>query len=125
MRDRGSITRARALPGRRAAIPVAKLLGDFYENHNAHDCLLQMGPAAEEGLLKVVYSSDPRVCLAAIDLMADIGTAKSLPALQTALRSRNVNVREAAKEATRRIHQRQKEQEDKPQEGDEKGKASS
>jgi HEAT repeat protein len=113
-----------SLQDERAAVPVAMLLDDFFDHDKAYKCLQRMGMAAEAGLLKVVYSSDPKVCLAAVELMADAGTAKSLPALQTALRSRNMSVRQAAKEAIRRIREREKERKDKD-EGAEKGKGSS
>ena len=78
------VLQALGLAGPRAAIPVANLLGDFSDHDNARECLRQMGTAAEEGLLKVVYSSNPQICLAAIELMADAGTAKCLPALRGA-----------------------------------------
>lgn len=103
----------------RAAISVAKFLGVFSDSDSACECLRQMGPAAEEGLLRVVYSPDPGVCLAAIDLMADLGTAKSLSSLQTAMKSRNPQVRQAAKIAFRRIREREKEPNAKGTDGEE------
>ena len=105
------------LQDKRAAIPVANLLGDFRDHDNAVECLRQMGVAAEDGLLKVVHSSNAKICLAAIELMGDSCTSQCLPALRDGLRSRNPEVRDAAREAMRKIQQREKEQKDKEDQG--------
>jgi HEAT repeat protein len=104
------------LKDKRAAIPVANLLGDPFDHDNAYECLRQMGETAEDGLLKVVYSPNPKICLAAIDLMGESGTARCLPALRDGLRSPNPDVREAGREAIRKITEREKERKDKDKE---------
>jgi HEAT repeat protein len=97
------------LQDERAAVPVANLLGDFFVKNEARECLRQMGAAAEEGLLKVLYSDDADVVFTALDLLGDAGSAKCLPTLREGLRSRNVKIREATKNAIRKIVQRDQE----------------
>ena len=95
----------------RAARPVAARLGDFLEHQKACQCLRRIGPAAEDALLEVAPSNDPNVCLAAIQLLGEVGTSKSLSTLRDALRSRNPQVKEAAKAASKRIREREQQAE--------------
>jgi hypothetical protein len=95
----------------RAAGPVAARLGDFMEQKKAYDCLRRIGPAAEDALLEVAPSDDPKVCLAAIQLLGEVGTSKSLSTLRDGLRSRNTQVREAVKAAIKKIRLREQEAE--------------
>ena len=116
------------LQEKRAAIPVANLLGGFSNHNNARECLRQMGTAAEEGLLKVVYSPNPQICLAAIKLMADAGKAKCLPALRDALRSRNPDVAmppRTPSEKSRSAKRAERQGKGRGRRGEEKGEGSS
>ena len=96
------------LADERAAGPVARRLGDFFDRDHALRCLRRMGAAAEPGLIEVAPSNDAQVSLTAIQLLGDMGTTKALPTLQRALQSRNPTIREAAKTAIRRIRERNK-----------------
>jgi dienelactone hydrolase len=87
-----------------AATAVAKLLNDQLARH----CLRRMGPVAEDAVIGRVPSEDERVYLAAVELLGDIGTEKSLKVLRKAVfESRNPQVKAAAKTAVRRITERQ------------------
>ncbi len=96
----------------RAAGPMAAKLGNFLEHRKAYDCLRRIGPAAEDALLEVAPSNDPKVCLAAIELLGEVGTAKSYPTLREGLRSRNPEVKAAVKLALQKIRQREQPAED-------------
>jgi hypothetical protein len=86
-----------------AAEAVAARLGDFFTHETAYNALKQMGAAAEDALIAVGPSNNPKICLAAINLLGDAGTDKSFPFLREAQTSRNVEVRNAAKAAMRKI----------------------
>jgi hypothetical protein len=94
------------LKDERAGTRVAAKLGDFFLHQHAVSCLRRMGPAAEPALLQIAPSNDPKKCLAAIQLLGDVGTEKSLAKLRDAMQSRNVEVRAAAKLAIQQIRQR-------------------
>jgi HEAT repeat protein len=108
----------------RAAVPVAELLGDFFDKEAARKCLRQMGPAAEEGLVKVLYSDDPQVSLAAVKLLGEVGTPKCLPTLRDGLRSTNLSIRAATTAAIRKINERERERKEGAEESD-KGQSGS
>ena len=92
------------LKDERAAAPVAARLGNFFVHDKAYSCLRRMGPVAEDAILDVAPSSNPKVCLAAIQLLSENGTQKSLRFLRSAItKSRNPDVRTAAKAAIRAI----------------------
>ncbi|MBN1908283.1 MAG: HEAT repeat domain-containing protein [Pirellulales bacterium] len=90
-----------------AAVPtVAAQLADRRERLDAAKCLAQIGPAAEDAVLQMAPSSDPLVCVTAIELLGRLGTQKSLPTLRKAMASRNVRVKQAAKTAVDQIRAR-------------------
>jgi dienelactone hydrolase len=91
-----------------AAAAVAKLLNDHFRDGAARDCLRRMGPVAEDALIATVPIDDAQACLAAVQLLGDVGTEKSLKVLRKAIfESRNPQVKAAAKTAVRRITDRQ------------------
>jgi acetyl esterase/lipase len=90
----------------RAALPVARKIADFFDKADAARCLRALGPAAEDGLIKVAPADDADVCLAAINLLGELGTEKCLPMLRKAQSSKNPVVREAAKMAVRSVRER-------------------
>jgi HEAT repeat protein len=114
-----------ALQDPRAAVPVAELLGDFFDKDAARKCLQRMGPAAEEGLVKVLYSEDPEVSLRAIKLLGEVGTPKCLPTLRDGLRSTNLSIRAATKVAIRKIGERERERKEEEAEENDKSQSDS
>jgi HEAT repeat protein len=87
-----------------AAEALASRLGDFSTHEVAFAALKQLGSGAEDALLEVAPSEDPKICLAAITLLGNSGTEKSLEFLRQAQSaSRNADVRTAAKIATKKI----------------------
>jgi len=93
----------------KAAPALAAKLGDFFLHQHVRRALRQMGEDAEDALLVVAPSQNPDICLAAIELLGDCGTARSLPLLRQGATARNLRVRDASKEAIRKIIARQKE----------------
>ena len=66
-----------------------------------------MGGVAKDALIEVAPSEDPRICLAAIGVLGDVGTPKSFKVLRLGVASRNFQVREAAKNAIAKINTRE------------------
>ena len=91
----------------KAAPALAAKLGDFFLGKQAGNALRKMGEEAEDAVLAVAPSPDPKICLPAVELLGDCGTKKSLPLLRRGATSRNFQVREASKEAIRKILARQ------------------
>ncbi len=87
----------------KAAPTLATKLGDFFVGKLAAQALRQMGEEAEDAVLLVAPTQDPNVCLAAVQVLGDCGTVKSLPLLRKGATSRNWKVRDASKEAIRKI----------------------
>ena len=69
----------------------------------AADALVAFGPAAEEAVLKLLDSQDPQDVAAACDILAKIGTKKSVPRLTVLVRNQNFFIRSAAQSAGRAI----------------------
>ncbi|MFZ1934685.1 MAG: HEAT repeat domain-containing protein [Thermoguttaceae bacterium] len=87
----------------KAAPALAAKLGDFFLGRHVAKALRQMGEEAEDALLVVAPTQNPDVCLAAVELLGDCGTVKSLPLLRKGATSRNWRVRDASKESIRKI----------------------
>ena len=90
----------------RGAEAVGRHLGNFFNNDGAIRSLRRMGSVAEDALIKAAPSNDPKVSLAAVQLLGDVGSAKSLPILQKAVQSRNEEIKLAARESVKRIRER-------------------
>ena len=95
----------------RGAHAVAKLLGDFHRHKMAVECLGLMGSVAENALIKVAPSNNADTSLAAVTLLGELGTEKSLSLLKQASKSRNSDIRNAAKKAIELIRERKTPQE--------------
>jgi hypothetical protein len=97
----------------RAATPVAMRLGNFFESGKARQCLHEMGEMAEDAVIVVAASPDPKACLAAVQLLGEIGTKKSMSILRKGLRSGNAQVRLAARASLDLVRGRQSAEEEK------------
>lgn len=95
-------------PTPESAEALARKLGDFFAHDNAVRALRRMGPAAEPALLQAAPSRDPKVSVAAVQLLGDVGTEKSIELLRKASSSRNVDVRDLAKASLKKIRERAK-----------------
>lgn len=97
--------------------PAADAIAAKLATANCRDCAIQalqaIGPEAEPAVMQVAASQNLRVCLTAVSLLGDLGTTKSLPLLSKGLSSRNGQLREACREAMRRIKIRGKKARDK------------
>ena len=87
---------------------VTRRLGDFFSHDKAVNCLRRMGSAAEPALIKAAPSNDADVSLAAVQLLGEVGGEASNKVLQQASTARNQQVKLAAREALRRIRERQR-----------------
>ena len=97
-----------SLPDPKGAEAVSQQLGNFFNHRKAVRTLLTMGEVAEDALLKAAPSDNAEVSLAAVQLLGEVGTKKSLPLLAKAGKSKNQEVRAAAKESTKAILDRSK-----------------
>ena len=78
----------------------------FFVAGKTQTALRTMGTVAEAPLLTVAPAADADVALAAVALLAECGTEASYPLLRKAMRSRNPQVRETAKQSLARIRDR-------------------
>ncbi len=90
----------------RAAMAVSRKIADFFDKDAARQCLRSMGPLAEDALIAIAPTNDSEVCMAAVTLLGELGTEKSMATLRTGLRSKNPAVRQASKVAIRSIRLR-------------------
>jgi hypothetical protein len=91
----------------RGAEVVVKKLGNYFNHEAAANSLRKMGSAAEDALIAAAPSGDAKVSLAAVQLLGDVGSEKSLPLLEKAAASRNAQVKTAARESMKKIRLRQ------------------
>jgi hypothetical protein len=92
----------------RGAEALTRQLGNFFNHQAAANALRKMGPVAESALIVVAPSDDPDISLAAVQLLGDVGTSKSMRLLRQASRSRNPQIVDAAGIAMRKIRERGK-----------------
>jgi hypothetical protein len=90
------------------AAAVVTRIGAAASSPAAIECLRKMGPVAEEALVDSLPYESAEANLAAINLLADIGTRKSNAILRKATKSENEDVASAALEAIRKIRDRER-----------------
>jgi hypothetical protein len=93
----------------KSAAPLVDLLSDFQLHDAAYNALQDMGSAAEDALIEATRSQSPEVIVAAITLLGEVGSDKSLKALRALQSSRNLQIRTAMKTAMAKVVARQKE----------------
>jgi len=76
------------------------------DSHQAEDALEEMGPYAEDAVLKALNTRNQKALRAACSVLAKIGTEKSLPRLKRLARSSDFFVRTTAERAVRSIERR-------------------
>ncbi len=69
-------------PDVRAISPVCKLLLTSNDRRQAERCLQAMGPMVEDTIITGLEHSDPDVVESCCNVLASVGTAKSIPALK-------------------------------------------
>jgi hypothetical protein len=89
-----------------AAPALAARITDFRVAELACDGLREIGSGAEDAVIAVGESENPKTCAAALSLLGDIGTGKSLDLMHRAQMSRDRNVRATAMTATAKINRR-------------------
>lgn len=92
----------------RGAAAIARFLGDFFSHDKAVAALRRMGPSAEDALIAAAPSDNPDASVAAVLLLGEIGGEKSLAVLTKATGARNQQVKQAARDAIKKIRRRQK-----------------
>ena len=95
-------------PTPESATAVAKYVGQGFVHEHACNCLVEMGTTAEDAVMGIAPSEDARTSRAAIIILGEVGTNKSLPLLREARRSTNRRVKQAAIEAAEKIVNRAK-----------------
>ncbi|NLF08934.1 MAG: HEAT repeat domain-containing protein [Pirellulaceae bacterium] len=103
------------LQDERAAAPVAARLADRSDRDKAKACLKRMGPVAEDAVIAVAPSPNADVCLAAIEILSEIGAQKSVVFLRSSIsKTRNPVVKDAIKMAIKIILDRENKAEAQP-----------
>jgi HEAT repeat protein len=90
----------------RVAKALATGLGDFSYRDDVAKSLVEFGPIAEPAVAEYLKHGDPRTREVACAILANIGTKKSIPALQAL--SRDFFTGQAARQAIDAINQRSK-----------------
>jgi HEAT repeat protein len=90
----------------KAAEALGRQLGDFFNHDAAVAALRKMGPVAEDVLIKSAPSNDAKVSLAAVKLLGEVGTPRSLNVLGKALKSKNPLIVAAAKQSAKDVRDR-------------------
>ena len=93
-----------------AAPAMAARLGNVRFHQIAFNALNDMGSGAEDALLEVGPSNDATICISAITLLGNVGTAKSIAFLQRAQSTINPAVRTAARSAMQKINARKRQE---------------
>lgn len=92
----------------KAAEAVTRQLGNFFNHDAAVHSLRKMGPVAEPALIDVAPSNNSKISVAAVELLGEVGTSKSMRLLERAAKSRNAVVKTAARTSLRKIASREK-----------------
>jgi HEAT repeat protein len=93
-----------SLKDERAAVPMVRCLLDLNTQFHAENALKAMGPAAEGAVLDVLKGNKVQDKIVAIRILAEIGTAQSVPALEAA--TKNVTLQSEAKKALAAVQAR-------------------
>jgi HEAT repeat protein len=94
------------LKDHRAIAPLCERFKNFQDRGNSSSALEKFGSAAEKEVLKLLDEQDWHVRMSAAQLLAKIGTADSLAALEAVLQDSNGLVKGAARSAIDAINQR-------------------
>ncbi|MEQ8615242.1 MAG: hypothetical protein RIB44_01475 [Lacipirellulaceae bacterium] len=95
-------------PHAKGADAVVKFLGNRTSHDQAVKSLRNMGPVAEDALIKAAPNQDAKVSLAAVELLGKVGTEKCFKALRLARKSGTREVSEAAVRSFAIIREREK-----------------
>ena len=98
----GKLQDARAVPA------MVRCFVEFGTRSNAERALRDMGPIAEKEVLPLLRHKDFPVRVGAINILKDIGTQQSVPALQAAFGGGDIFVRDPARQALMAINARAK-----------------
>jgi HEAT repeat protein len=90
----------------RAAKPIAVLLSDSMKTYPAGKALVALGSAAEPAVIPYLGHDDPNTRKRAAEVLAEIGTSASLPALQRGAKDKNFFAKVAAERALNAIKSR-------------------
>jgi serine/threonine protein kinase/HEAT repeat protein len=90
----------------RAAKPLAELLPDTRKTHAAGRSLIALGSIAEPAVMPYLSHNDPNARKRAAEVLGEIGTSASLPALQKVAKDSNFFAKVAAERAITAIKAR-------------------
>jgi HEAT repeat protein len=97
-----------AIKDPKGAEALVKQLGNFFNHQAAVSALRKTGSIAEPALIRAAPSNDAKISVAAVELLGEVGSDKSLMVLRRAQDSRNSDVRLAAANSLRQISERKK-----------------
>lgn len=92
----------------RSVEPIAQGLKDFAERRHAAAALVALGPMAEKAVLPYLSTGDEFLKRDVCDILAEIGTKASVPALEESAKGKQPLAVQAAKKALARIAERTK-----------------
>jgi HEAT repeat protein len=92
--------------GKNSYDPLAECLADEKTRFPAGQVLTKLGPAAEDAVDKIVVHPDPDARARACEILCTIGTKKSLPLLEEAVKDSNFQVHTHAENAINAIKKR-------------------
>jgi hypothetical protein len=92
----------------KGAEALTRQLTNRSKRENASHALEQMGDVGENALVKAISSSEVETTVAALKLLAKIGTPRCMTELEKALRSSSDEIRQAGSEAKKAIEERTK-----------------
>jgi len=99
-------------PSEEVAKAAAGLIGDFFTHKEAVAALIEMGPIAEGAVLKYSTDQDNNKRSAAYEILAEIGTKKSVTKLKSNVtKERDAQMKQGLKDVVERLQTRLKESE--------------
>ena len=104
----GAMDALAAIKDERGAEAIAQQLGVFGIQMQARTALVSMGPMAEKYVLPLLKHKDGNARREACEVLAGIGTAKSIEPLKEAAKDKNQFVQQKAEDALRAVEGRQK-----------------
>jgi hypothetical protein len=104
----GAMDALAAIKDERGAEAIAKQLPDFKIQHQAKTALIAMGPISEKYVLPLLKNKEYIARSAACEVLAEVGTVKSIEPLKEAVMDRNFLVQQKAADALRAVEGRQK-----------------
>jgi hypothetical protein len=113
-----AIKAAGMMKDKELVLPLIEMLTNFFQWDEASAALRQMGPVAELQVGNLLNHRDPKMRAEACRILAQIGTAKSLPKLRRAALDKNTKVEATAAIASVNAREEEKKEADSKEESE-------